>query len=106
MQELSAADFNTLPIDLRLVFDTSGSISAADLDRYLQTMRQVVGVLEPRDRCEIITFSARIADAAAQQSPPVKIELTRAGPDGTAFLDAVSGAGLIPRRTGVRSRSC
>ncbi len=90
LQTLTSADFNTLPIDLRLVFDTSGSISDADLARYLRTMQQVTGALEPRDRCEIITFNARIADAAARQSPPVTIDLKRAGPDGTAFFDAVS----------------
>jgi VWFA-related protein len=89
-QTLTAADFNTLPIDLRLVFDTSGSISESELARYLKTMRQVAAALEPRDRCEIITFNARIADAASRQSPPIAIDLKRAGPDGTAFMDAVT----------------
>ena len=89
-QTPTTADFNTLPIDLRLVFDTSGSISESDLARYLKTMRQVAEALEPRDRCEIITFNARIADAASRQSPPIAIDLRRAGPDGTAFIDAVT----------------
>ena len=89
-QTPTAADFNELPIALRLVFDTSGSISESDLARYLKTMRQVAAALEPRDRCEIITFNARIADAASRQSPPIAIDLKRAGPDGTAFMDAVT----------------
>src|SRR5204863_862431 len=46
--------------------------------------------LEPRDRCEIITFNSRIADAAALQHPPIKIVLQRGGQDGTAFFDAVA----------------
>lgn len=87
-QVVTAADFNTLPIDLRLVFDTSGSISAKDLADFLRTMRQVASTLEPRDRCEILTFSSRIAEAAAQQC--AKIELQRPAVDGTAFFDAVS----------------
>jgi hypothetical protein len=87
-QRVKAADFNTLPIDLRLVFDTSGSISEEDLERYLKTMREVAATMEPRDRCEIITFSSRIADAAARQSPPVRIALQRGSVDGTAFFDA------------------
>jgi len=89
-QTPTSADFNALPIDLRLVFDTSGSISEDELARYLKTMRQVAAALEPRDRCEIITFNARIADAASRQSPPITIDLKRAGPDGTAFVDAVT----------------
>jgi hypothetical protein len=89
-QTPTTADFNALPIDLRLVFDTSGSISESDLAHYLKTMRQVAAALEPRDRCEIITFNARIADAASRQSPPIAIDLKRGGSDGTAFVDAVT----------------
>lgn len=89
-QELTSADFNMLPVDLRLVFDTSGSISEDDLARYRRTMQQVASALEPHDRCEIIAFNARVAEAAARQSPPITIDLKRAGPDGTAFFDAVS----------------
>jgi VWFA-related protein len=89
-QTLIAADANTLPIDLRLVFDTSGSISERDLERYVQTMDRVAAALEPRDRCEIITFNSRIADAASRQHPPIKIALKRGGEDGTAFFDAVA----------------
>lgn len=89
-QTATAADLQKLPIDLRLVFDTSGSISEDDLARYLKTMRKVTSALEPRDRCEIVTFNARIADAASRQSPPITIDLKREGADGTAFFDAVS----------------
>jgi VWFA-related protein len=89
-QTILAADFNTLPIDLRLVFDTSGSISQEDLARYVQTMSRVAAALEPRDRCEIITFNSRIAEAASQQHPPIRIDLKRGGADGTAFFDAVT----------------
>jgi VWFA-related protein len=87
-QVLTSADFNALPIDLRLVVDTSGSISDEELDQYLQTMRRVAVSLQPNDRCEIITFTTRLADAAAQQSPPIAIKLTRLLPEYTAFFDA------------------
>ncbi len=90
-QTVTSAELNTLPIDLRLVFDTSGSISEDDLAQFLLTMRSVASTLEARDRCEILTFSSRIAQAATRQSPPVKIELLkRAGSESTAFFDAVS----------------
>ena len=89
-QVITSADLYALPIDLRLVFDISGSISEADLAHFLRTMRQVAETLEPRARCEIITFNPRVAEAAARQSPPVKIELKRGGSDGTAFFDAAT----------------
>jgi VWFA-related protein len=96
-QTIEAVDFNLLPIDLRLVFDTSGSISDEDLSHYLRAMRQVADVLGPDDRCEIITFNSRIADAASRQHPPVAIDIRRGGPDGTAFFDAVSLAMVTVR---------
>jgi VWFA-related protein len=89
-QSVFAVDFNALPIDLRLVFDTSGSISEADLDVYLRAMRRVAGALRPEDRCEIVTFGSRIADAARRQQPPVNVTLQRVGQEGTSFFDAVT----------------
>lgn len=89
-QTITAADFNILPIDLRLVFDTSGSISDQDFARYLKTMNQVAATLKKDDRCEILTFSRRIAEAADRQYPPVKVTLERTDPEGTSFFDAVS----------------
>jgi VWFA-related protein len=89
-QAVADVDVNVLPIDLRLVFDLSGSISEADLQHYLHAMRQVTGTLQPHDRCEIITFDARIVDAASRQSPPVSINLQRGPTDATTFFDAVA----------------
>ena len=89
-QQISSVDLNRLPIDLRLVFDTSGSITAQDLDRYRRAMRRVADTLRPDDRCDIMAFTSRITNAAARQSPPVTIDLQRVLPDGTSFFDAVS----------------
>jgi hypothetical protein len=88
-QVVTSAELYTLPIDLRLAFDISGSISEEELGNFISTMRQVASTLEPRDRCEILTFNTRVAQAAAAQSPPVKIEFVRGGFDGTSFFDAV-----------------
>jgi hypothetical protein len=89
-QKISTVDFNRLPIDLRLVFDTSGSISPDALARYRRAMRHVADTLQPNDHCEIVAFTTRVTDAAARQSPPVAIDLHRMMPDGTSFFDAVS----------------
>jgi hypothetical protein len=92
-QKVTDVDFNTLPLDLRLVFDVSGSITPDQLEWYARAMRQVAARLETRDRCEIIAFNARIADLASRQHPPVTIDLSRrGGREGTSFFDAVSMA--------------
>ena len=90
LQTIDTVAFNTLPIDLRLVFDTSESVSEVELERFVRTMDDVVAALEPRDQCEIITFNSQIADAASRQHPPIKINFKRGGAEGTAFFDAVT----------------
>ena len=97
-QTISTADRNTLPIDLRLVFDISESITPVALEKYSRAMNRVAESLRPADTAEILTFGSHIGLAAARQHPPVRITLTRAGPDGTAFFDAVSLA-MITKRT-------
>lgn len=89
-QTVTDLTYSRLPIDLRLVFDTSGSITPDGLERYRRAMRQVADALQPDDRCEIVTFTTRVTNAAARQSPPVSIDLQRLPPEGTAFFDAVS----------------
>ncbi|HUL71808.1 MAG TPA: VWA domain-containing protein [Vicinamibacterales bacterium] len=89
-QVVTDVTYGRLPIDLRLVFDTSGSISEDQLQGYLRAMTQVAGALQSDDRCDIIAFSARVVEVAAQQHPPVKIDLHRAEPNATSFFDAVS----------------
>jgi VWFA-related protein len=91
-QTVSSVDFNRLPTDLRLVFDLSDSISDEELERYQRTMQQVASELDKADRCEIITFTSKLAEAAARQHPPVSIKVARGGADGTAFFDAALAA--------------
>jgi hypothetical protein len=77
-----------LPVDLRLVFDTSGSISDDELARYLKMMQRVAQSLDKDDRGEIITFTTKLAEAAERRHPPLVVHLERNGPEGTAFFDA------------------
>jgi len=101
-QTVASADFDRLPLDLRLVFDTSGSISDEELKRYEGMMRRVAEDLEPTDRGEIITFNTKLAEAADRRHPPLVVNLKRAGLDGTAFFDAglavMTTVGMSDRR--------
>ncbi len=89
-QTVTEVSYSRMPVDLRLVFDTSGSITPEQLQSYLAAMVQVTSTLQPNDRCDIVAFSGRILDVAALQSPPIKIDLQRSRPDATSFFDAVS----------------
>lgn len=89
-QKISGVVPNNLALDLRLLFDTSGSISREDLERYRRAMVRVAAALRPEDRIEILTFGSRIYEVVALQHPPVSIAPARQPRDGTSFFDAVS----------------
>ena len=89
-QKVASLRDNTLPLDLRLLFDTSGSITPEDLERYRRAMNRVAAALRPDDRVEILTFSGRISEVAPLQHPPIRILTERHDRDGTSFFDAVS----------------
>lgn len=101
-QTVTDVTYGRLPIDLRLVFDTSGSIDDVALQAYVRAMRQIALSLKPQDRCDIVTFSRRIVEAAALQPPPVKIDARRVPGDTTSFFDAVSLALITPPVLGRR----
>jgi VWFA-related protein len=90
-QTVTDLDFGHLPVDVRLVFDISGSLSDEDLARHTRAMRQLETALEPGDRCEASAFSRRAVEIAPLGEPPVDINIGRNGRarDGTAFFDAV-----------------
>src|SRR4030095_4857329 len=94
-QTVEAADFDRLPVDLRIVFDTSESISDDELENYLKMMQKVTSTLDKADRGEIITFASKAWEAAAGGNPPLAVHLGTRGPDGTAFFDAAMAA-MIP----------
>ena len=89
-QTLLGVRTNTLPIDVRLLFDTSGSITAEDLERYRRAMARVAEALRPVDRVEVLTFSGRISEVVPLQHPPITVTTQRQDRDGTSFFDAVS----------------
>jgi VWFA-related protein len=100
-QTLSNVRPNTLPIDVRLLFDTSGSITEEDLERYRRAMTRLADALRPEDRVEILTFSGRVSEVVPLQHPPIKVTTHRQDRDGTSFFDAVSLAMVnrpIPER--------
>ena len=96
-QAVTYVSYSRVPIDLRLVFDTSGSITDDQLQRYLRAMMQITGALKSDDRCDILTFSTRVIELAELQAPPIAINLKRAMPRATSFYDAV-GLSLVAAR--------
>lgn len=101
-QTVTDLDFGKLPMDVRIVFDMSGSVKDAELAKHVHAMTQVGAALKPGDRCEAWAFARRTFDVAALSEPPMNVHLSRAASDGTSFFDAVSVAMITAPRPGRR----
>lgn len=101
-QKITSLDFGRAPVDVRLVFDTSGSLTEAQLERHTRAMRQVSAALLAGDRSEVLEFRRKAVRRTPLQSPPFDVTIDREGADGTAFFDAVSLAMITSPRPGRR----
>jgi VWFA-related protein len=102
VQHIDAVSYDTLPIDVRMVVDLSGSISADQLARHEAAMRQLQSALTYDDRCEISTFARRMHRVAGRAPAPVSMSLRRPDIDGTSFYDAASLAMITVAEPGRR----
>jgi len=101
-QTITSLDFGRAPVDVRLVFDTSGSLTDAQLERHTRAMRQVSAALLAGDRSEVLEFRRKAVRLTPLQPPPTDVAIDREGADGTAFFDAVSLAMITTPRPGRR----
>jgi VWFA-related protein len=101
-QTVTSLDFARVPVDVRLVFDTSGSLANEQLDQHTQAMRQLGAALKADDRLEILQFRRKAVRMTPLQSPPVRVVIDREGAEGTAFFDAASLAMITSPRPGRR----
>jgi VWFA-related protein len=59
-QTVDLATFETLPINVILVFDQSRSVTGERLAQLQQAAKAVLGALAPRDQAALVTFSHRV----------------------------------------------
>jgi len=98
-QAVSSTDVESLPIDVTLVVDTSGSVDRRARTQFERAMQDIALSLRPNDQVRLIGFGTRVSDAAGFQpggAPLPLAGLTVGG--GTAFYDAMAAAlmGLRP----------
>ena len=101
-QTIEIVDTETLPIDLTVVVDTSGSMqhSIADLKADAQA---IAAMLRPADRIRLITFAGQIRETYALQAPSADLAVDRLAATGsTSLFDAVAAA--LVRLTGADRR--
>jgi VWFA-related protein len=91
-QQLELLDTDTLPIDLTVVLDQSGSM-ARSFDEVKRDVQEIAGMLRPADRIRVITFAGDIRETVAFQPPDGDLSLhTLAAAGSTSLFDAVAAA--------------
>jgi len=96
--EIAAADI--LPKDVVFVFDSSGSMDGAKMDKAKEALRYILGTLNPKDRFNIVRFSTGTETYANEMRTASKDEIEKArkfagnlvAAGGTAIDEALSEA--------------
>jgi len=91
-QDLTASSIETLPIDLTLIQDASGSISN-QIERMRADIRAVAAMLKPDDRLRLLTFATHVAAPFGFQAGGTVPPLETVQPSGaTSFYNALVSA--------------
>jgi VWFA-related protein len=92
-QMIAVASIASVPIDVTLVMDTSGSVGGRALDQFKLDVQAISDLLETRDRVRLITFAADAADVFNLQPAGTRLPLSGVTSGGiTALYDALAGA--------------
>ncbi len=84
-----AGHAQSVPRDLTLVVDVSGSMSGTKLEQAKAALQQALGTLGPNDRFRVIAFSGAVRSFRDQPVPATTANLT----DAREFVDALNAEG-------------
>ena len=88
-QTLLDFDRETMPLDVTLVIDVSGSMTPPRLRGVEHAVSQVVAAMKPEDRCAVLSFTTPIIELVPLRRPPVNLNLANRPAGGTAIRDAL-----------------
>jgi VWFA-related protein len=92
LQTLDSVSLDTVPLDLMLVLDTSGSLAGERLTHLVDALNALVKSLGPQDTASLLTFSepVRLAVKSTRERAPLLAALTGLVADGsTSVNDAI-----------------
>ena len=97
--EVSAPE--TLPIDITLIADVSGSARGPVLDSLTRALNSVGGHLRPQDRASLVTFNHRVREVRPLTAGWTPVTFA-AGEGPTALFDATTAALITDPEAGRR----
>ena len=88
VQSILDFDRGTLPLDVTLTIDVSGSMNKEKRAAVERAIAQVSGALTPDDRAAVVTFGTTLFEDAPLRPPPLTVDLSARG-GGTSVFDAL-----------------
>ena len=97
-QTVTSTSVESVPIDVSLVVDTSGSVEGPALAQFKATMQDIAMSLRPNDRVRLVTFSTSVADITGLQPGGAPLPLDRLKVSGaSSFYNAIAAALMSTR---------
>jgi hypothetical protein len=94
-QDFTCAPAESLPVDVTLVIDTSGSVKGKALEKFNADVQRIAESLRPNDRLRLITFAGDATDVSGLQPGGVRIPLDRITAGGATSLYNALAASLM-----------
>ena len=92
-QDLSLTPVESLPIDVTVVLDASGSVTGPALEQFKSDIQEVAHTLRLADGVRVILFATAAADRTGWQSGGSRLRLDNIESGGlTAFYNAIAAA--------------
>lgn len=95
VQRVLDFDHGTLPLDIRMTIDISGSMTREKRRAVERAVAQVSAALKPVDRAAVSIFGRNVADATPLSHPPITLDLSATG-GGTSIFDALLLSLVMP----------
>lgn len=102
-QSIEAVAIESMPIDVTLLLDVSGSVEAGVLSGLKRAVDDTAAALSARDRVRLLTFSHELRQLFPYRAggAPAGLEMLSAG-GATSIYDALAAAMMQARPTGAR----
>jgi hypothetical protein len=94
-QDFTCAAGESLPVDVALVIDTSGSVKGKALEQFNADVQRIAESLQPNDRLRLITFAGDATDVSGLQPGGVPFPLGRITAGGATSLYNALAASLM-----------
>jgi von Willebrand factor type A domain-containing protein len=95
-QRITSVALGSVPVDLTVVLDTSGSVSGPAFAQLTEDVKKISGMLEAEDRLRLLTFGSTVRETQAlraQAGGPPALDAVPSG--ATSFFHAIVAA-LLP----------